>query len=86
MQSHPWCRWKALLQAVDPLPNVLSIGGTRVCAQVVTMSQLQLWTRCCEVSVANSIHDCFSQDLIADLLGRAGLKDDDTPTQPTTSR
>jgi hypothetical protein len=50
--------------------------------QIERMAQLQLWTRCCEVSVADSIHDCFSRDLIDNVLERAQLQDEEyTPVK-----
>lgn len=33
--------------------------------QLDLMSQLNVWTRCCEFSVAASIHDCLDEDVRA---------------------
>ena len=41
------------------------------------MDKLQLWTRCCEVSVAGSIHDCFGEELRHNLLARLGAHEED---------
>ena len=34
-------------------------------AHVEMMAQLNIWTRCCEFSVANSVHDCLDEDVRA---------------------
>jgi len=36
------------------------------------MEQLDLWTRCCEFSVAGSVHDCLEEGLRHGLVGRCG--------------
>jgi hypothetical protein len=40
------------------------LGSWRLDAQQRRlMEQLNLWTRCCEISVGVSIHDCFDAQL-----------------------
>jgi len=47
------------------------LGSFRLEAeQAAIMQQLDLWTLCCELSVASSIHDCFEGSMKQDVLNR----------------
>jgi hypothetical protein len=45
--------------------------------QLAVMAQLNMWTRCCELSVAQSVDACCRPGLAGELLGRAvGLNEE----------